>query len=89
MAKHGPPKKPRPKPKMFIILLIPFIFGCSKPISIEQCAAIFAEASDLTLAIADVATTDEEKLVYVARAAAITDLAGAFGCQIVIPMLDE
>ncbi len=65
--------------------------GCAadKLPSPEQCSRIFTEAAHLTVAIADIATTDEEKLALVARAAAITELAGSFGCPIVIPLLEE
>lgn len=90
MSKHGTPKKPRPRPNpKFFILLILFLTGCANPISPEQCSKIFEEAADLTMVIADVSTTDKDKLVYVQRATIIMDLAGTLGCPIVIPMLEK
>jgi hypothetical protein len=73
------------------LLFLVGMIGCPKGAGIdaEQCADLATKSGALALAIADLATTDEEELDLVARSVAIAELAVALGCPLVIDLIDD
>lgn len=72
------------------LFLLVATIGCPKGAGLdaEQCAQLAVTSGALALLIADLATSNEEKLEAVAQGVAIAELAVQLGCPIVIDLID-